>query len=183
MAFLSKATPEMSQLSLTLARLGFLVLLWTLVVMAIAVLRADIYGTRVIRRGRGLFPGSPAHTRTTISPARSSTGVKAAGGRSRTKGEPRLHLAVTQGPLEGTSIPLGEAPVTIGRAPTSTLVIDDDFCSARHARVYREGEAWWIEDLGSTNGTFIDDARLYDPVEARPGIRIRLGATELEVRE
>jgi hypothetical protein len=183
MVFPSKATPDMSQLSLTLARLGFLILLWSIVVMAIAVLRSDIYGTRVIRRGRGLIPRGRARLGMTVAPARTSTGVRAADGRSGAKGERRLHLAVTQGPLEGTAIPLGEAPVTIGRAPTSTLVIDDDYCSARHARVYREGETWWIEDLGSTNGTFIDDARLYDPIEAKPGTRIRLGATELEVRE
>jgi hypothetical protein len=171
----------MNQLSITLARLGFLVLLWSFVLMAIAVLRADIYGTQVIRRGRGLTsigrtqkqPGAPA---------RKTTGVGNSGARAKPVSR-RLYLTVTEGPLEGTAIPLGEAPVTIGRAPTSTLVIDDDYCSARHARVYREGESWWIEDLGSTNGTFIEDARIYDPVEATPGTTIRLGATELEVRE
>jgi len=169
----------MSQLSLTLARLGFLVLLWSLVLASVAVLRADIYGTRVIRRGRGLLPAREATT--TAGPTRKSTGLR--GDARKAAAKARLHLVVVEGPLEGTSIPLGEAPVTIGRAPTSTLVIDDDYCSARHARVYRDGEGWWIEDLGSTNGTFIDDARLFDPIEAQPGIRIRIGATELEVRE
>jgi len=171
----------MSQLSLTIVRLGFLVLLWSLVLMAVAVLRADIYGTRIIRRGRGL--SSIGRTRgRTDAPTRQSTGVKGSGPRAKPPGR-KLLLTVTEGPLEGTTIPLGEAPVTIGRAPTSTLVIDDDYCSARHARVYREGESWWIEDLGSTNGTYIEDARVYDPVEATPGTRIRLGATEVEVRE
>jgi len=171
----------MSQLSLTLARLGFLVLLWSLVLMAVAVLRADIYGTRVIQRGRGLASIGRTQVRPG-TPARKSTGVKGSRARAKPAGR-KLLLTVTAGPLEGTTIPLGEAPVTIGRAPTSTLVIDDDYCSARHARVYREGESWWIEDLGSTNGTYIEDARVYDPVEASPGTTIRLGATELEVRE
>ncbi len=182
MGFPPKVTRDMSQLSLTLARLGFLVLLWSLVLMAVAVLRADIYGTRVTRRGRGLVPRGRDRDKTMVAPTRKSTGVKSAGGHVAEEGKRRLHLAVTQGPLEGTTIPLGEAPVTIGRAPTSTIVIDDDYCSARHARVYREGKAWWIEDLGSTNGTFIDGARLYDPIEAEPGLRISLGATEVEVR-
>ncbi|MBN2176305.1 MAG: FHA domain-containing protein [Demequinaceae bacterium] len=171
----------MSQLSLALVRLGFLILLWSLVLMAIAVLRADIYGTRVTRRGRGLAPGNHERKGTAVAPSRLSTGIK--GAKASAAAPRQLHLAVTEGPLEGTAIPLGESPISIGRAPTSTLVIDDDYCSARHARVYREGDTWWIEDLGSTNGTFIDDARLYDPIEAKPGIRIRLGATELEVRE
>lgn len=173
----------MSQLSLTLVRLGFLILLWSLVLMAIAVLRADIYGTQVIRRGRGLTPKDRDHGKTRIAPPRQSTGIKATKGFVGRPEFDRLFLAVIQGPLEGTQIPLGEAPVSIGRAPTSTLVIDDDYCSARHARIYREGDTWWIEDLGSTNGTFVDGARLYDPIEAKPGLRIRLGATEVEVRE
>lgn len=170
----------MSQLSLTLARLGFLVLLWTLVILTIAVLRADIYGTHVIRRGRGLTPAN--RTATSAAPSRRATGVKRPGAKTGSGGR-TLHLAVTEGPLEGMALPLGEAPITIGRAPISSLVIDDDFCSARHARVYREGDTWWIEDLGSTNGTFVDDARLYDPIEAKPGTRIRIGSTALEVRE
>ena len=171
----------MGQLSLTVVRLGFLVLLWSLVLGAIAVLRADIYGTRVLQRGRGLVPRRRA-SRPQATPARTTTGVHSRGRRSAPAAD-SLHLTVTQGPLEGTTIPLGSAPVTIGRAPTSTLVIDDDFCSARHARVYREEGTLWIEDLGSTNGTFIDGARLYERVEARVGTRIRLGATEVEVRE
>ncbi len=182
MAYCRGAMPDMGQLSLTLLRLGFLGLLWALVLSAVAVLRADVYGTRIVARGRGLSSrarsGPPA---TVVAPSRVSTNVKA-GSRSKTPQEVPLHLAVVAGAMEGTTIPLAAAPVTIGRAPTSTLVIDDDFCSARHARLYRDGDAWWIEDLGSTNGTFLDDARLYDPVEATPGMRIRIGATEMEVR-
>ncbi len=173
----------MGQLSLTLLRLGFLCLLWALVLAAVAVLRADIYGTRVVARGRGLSARTWGGPRATVvAPSRMSTKIKV-GARGKAYEAPLLHLTVVAGPLEGTTIPLGEAPVTIGRAPTSTLVVDDDFCSARHARLYRDGDAWWVEDLGSTNGTFLGDARLYDPVEVTPGMRVRIGATELEVRE
>jgi hypothetical protein len=173
----------MGQLSLTLLRLGFLGLLWAFVLTAVAVLRADIYGTRVIARGRGLTRRSRSGTpRTAITPTRVRMNVRT-GAREKVAEASSLHLAIIAGPLEGTTIPLGVAPVTIGRAPTSTLVVDDDFCSARHARLYREADVWWVEDLGSTNGTFLDDARLYDPVEVKPGARLRFGATILEVRD
>ena len=51
--------------------------------------------------------------------------------------------------------PLGSAPITIGRAPDSTLVIDDEYASARHARLFQHEGQWVAEDLGSTNGTWI----------------------------
>lgn len=162
----------MSQLSLTLLRLGFLALLWTLVLSAIAVLRADIYGTRVLRRGRGLTPRK-IQPKTTAAPTRSATGVKAR----------PLHLAIIAGPLKGTTIPLGSAAVTIGRAPTATVVLEDDYCSSRHAQVYREGDTWMLEDLGSTNGTFLRDARVEDAVPLEVGDLIRLGATTIEMRD
>ena len=165
----------MSQLSLSLLRLGFLALLWALVLSAIAVLRADIYGTRVLTRGRGLSRKSKP--RKVVSPERAGTGVKASRARKST------HLSVVEGPLQGTSIPLGPAPVTIGRAPRSTLVLEDDYCSSQHARIYDENGTWMIEDLGSTNGTFLDDAKLAAPTELKRGSVIRLGATSIELAD
>ena len=63
-----------------------------------------------------------------------------------------------------------------------TLVIDDDYCSSKHCRIYPEGTAWFIEDLGSTNGTFLGNQKVEEPVELRQGERVRLGATVLELR-
>ena len=177
----------MGHLSLTLLRIGFLALLWAFVLMAVAVLRADIYGTRVLTRGRGRTPRpSPGQTTSAmpaVPPSRSRTGVRRSSepAPSDSSNEGR-YLAVVAGPLKGTTIPLGSNTVTIGRTPTATLVLEDDYCSARHARIFLEREVWNVEDLGSTNGTFLDDARLTDPVEFRIGSRIRLGATEVEMR-
>ncbi len=72
--------------------------------------------------------------------------------------------------------------MTIGRSPRATLVIEDDYCSSRHARVFREDDTWKVEDLGSTNGTFLDDAKLTEPEDFLPGSRITMGATSLEMR-
>jgi pSer/pThr/pTyr-binding forkhead associated (FHA) protein len=100
----------------------------------------------------------------------------------RASSEEKVRLVVVAGPLTGTSIPLDEATVTIGRSPRATLVIEDDYCSSRHARVFLEGDVWMVEDLGSTNGTFLDDARLTEPEAFRPGSHLTMGATSLEMR-
>lgn len=172
----------MSQLSITLLRMGFLVLLWALVLSAIAVLRADLYGTRITARGRGRESRRAANARAekTAAPGRASTGVRT--GSISTKDPAAGHLAVTAGPLKGTTIPLGSAPVLVGRASTCTLVIDDDYCSAKHCRIYPDGDRWMVEDLGSTNGTYLGNQRVTDPVPFREGEVVRIGATALELR-
>ena len=167
----------MSQLSITLLRLGFLVLLWLLVLSSIGVLRADLYGTRVTARGRGRKAKSQpdAVAEKTAAPTRGATGARPP------EDAPPARLMVTGGPLKGTSIPLSSAPVLIGRAPTCTLVIDDDYTSARHCRIFPERGAWQVEDLGSTNGTFLGNQKVTDPVPLRKGDQVRVGATTLEL--
>ena len=172
----------MNQLSVTLLRLGFLVLLWLLVLSSIGVLRADLYGTRVTQRGRGRKaqrqPDAAAEK--TAAPSRGATGVRASAG---PEDAPAARLAVTAGPLKGTSLPLTSAPVLIGRAPTCTLVIDDDYCSARHCRIFSEHGEWKVEDLGSTNGTYLGNQKVTDPVPLRRGDQVRIGATTLELTQ
>lgn len=162
----------MSELTVTLLRLGYLVLLWTFVLSAISVLRRDLYGTRIVKRGRtakAVAPvpaGAPAP-----SPERP---------RGRRAGPTRL--VVTEGPLRGTTLPLGTSAVLIGRAPSCTLVLDDDYSSSRHARVFAEGDQWLVEDMGSTNGTYLDDERVTAPLPVRPGAQIRIGQSVLELQ-
>ena len=171
----------MSQLSVTLLRLGFLVLLWVLVLSSIGVLRADLYGTRVTERGKGRKArrAPDAVVEKTAAPTRGPTGLRPA--EAAAAAAPAGHLAVTTGPLKGTTIPLGAAPVLVRRAPTCTLVIDDDYCSARHCRIFAEGGEWRVEDLGSTNGTYLGNQRVTDPVPLRRGDQVRIGATTLEL--
>lgn len=171
----------MSQLSITILRLGFLVLLWLLVLSSIGVLRADLYGTRVTARGRGRKAKREPDARAekTAAPTRGGTGVRA--GTVVAEEAPAARLLVTAGPLKGTTLPLGSAPVLVGRAPTCTLVIDDDYCSARHCRIFPDNGVWKVEDLGSTNGTFLGNQRVTDPVPLRRGDQVRIGATTLEL--
>jgi pSer/pThr/pTyr-binding forkhead associated (FHA) protein len=91
-------------------------------------------------------------------------------------------LVVTSGSLAGTRISLGEQPVMIGRANDSTLVLTDDYASTRHARLTQRDGEWFVEDLGSTNGTYLDRSKVTGPTPVPPGVPIRIGKTVLELR-
>lgn len=92
-------------------------------------------------------------------------------------------LVITEGHLVGTKIPLGTAPVLIGRVPESTLVLDDEYCSNRHARLVLGETGWVLEDLGSTNGTWIRNTRLAAPMPVDVGSTFRIGRTSFELRK
>ncbi|MFF5989662.1 FHA domain-containing protein FhaB/FipA [Prauserella flavalba] len=156
----------MPELVVQLTRAGFLLLLWLFVFAALRVVRSDLYaasGLRVnlpsLRRGKGgKEPRKPR------------------GGKL-----PR-QLVVTHGALSGTRIALDGKPILIGRADDSTLVLDDDYASTRHARISLRGDEWYVEDLGSTNGTYLDRAKVTAPLRVPLGVPIRIGKTVIELR-
>ena len=78
---------------------------------------------------------------------------------------------------------LGDAPLTIGRAPDSTLVLTDDYASSRHARLVPRDGQWLVEDMGSTNGTYVDRSKVTAPTPVGPGTPIRIGKSILELRK
>ena len=77
---------------------------------------------------------------------------------------------------------LGDSPVTLGRADDSTLVLTDDYASSRHARLLPGDDAWLVEDLGSTNGTYLGSSKVTRPTPVPLGQPIRIGKTVLELR-
>jgi pSer/pThr/pTyr-binding forkhead associated (FHA) protein len=89
---------------------------------------------------------------------------------------------VTEGPLAGTSLRLRDAGTLIGRNPECALVLDDDFASGRHARIFEKDGGWFVEDLGSTNGTFLGAQRLTEPMPVEVGSVLRVGKTVVELR-
>ena len=156
----------MSELALTLVRLAFLGLLWLVVLLTVLVLRKDLRQPAEARpTGRNRHPKAP-------KPAKVARQAKVRG----------TKLVVTEGPLTGTVIPLNTAQLTIGRAPDSTVVIEDDYASSRHARVYPSEGAWVVEDLGSTNGTWIDRTRITTPTVLPVGVPLRVGRTTLQLQ-
>jgi hypothetical protein len=148
------------ELILQLTRAGFLALLWLFVLAALRVVRSDLYAAS------GLA-ALPAGRR---APGRA--------GRGRTARQ----LVVTSGALAGTRVTLDSRPIMLGRADDSTLVLDDDYASTRHARLSLQGDDWYVEDLGSTNGTYLDRAKVSGPTRVPPGVPIRIGKTVIELR-
>lgn len=160
----------MTELAVTLLRLSYLVLLWVFVLTALAVLRGDVFGTRITRRAR-------AGSRRRGAQAQPVTPRKERPARSTP-----TRLVVVQGPLSGTTLPLGPSAVLVGRAPSCTLVLDDDYASGRHARFFPQDGRWWVEDLGSTNGTLVDDQPIDRPVQLAAGGQVRIGQTVIELQ-
>lgn len=162
----------MSELTLTLIKLGFLGLLWLFVLSAVSVIRSDLFGERVDpaqvstqgRTGRAAKPGRPPR--------------KA----KRRRGAP-TQLVITEGTNAGVAVPLGEAAILLGRGADATIRLDDDYVSTRHARFVPNGEDWYVEDLGSTNGTYIGSQRITTPMVVAPGVQVRLGKTIAELKK
>jgi hypothetical protein len=147
-------------LVLQLTRAGFLALLWLFVLAALRVIRSDLYAVSGLRAALPQRRGA--------APPR--------------RGRAARQLIVTGGALTGTRINLDGRPILIGRADDSTLVLDDDYASTRHARLSFSGGDWFVEDLGSTNGTYLDRAKVTGPTRVPPGVPIRIGKTVIELR-
>ncbi len=156
-----------SALVVAVVKYGLLALLWLFVLSAVRVIRRDLAAPRPVRAPAPapVAPPAPAAA-TPAAPRRSSARV----------------LVVTEGPLAGTSVTLGQTPVTLGRADGSTLVLTDDYASNNHARLSPRDGAWYVEDLGSTNGTFLGSARVSGPTPVPLGAPLRIGQTVLELR-
>jgi len=159
----------MSELTLTLIKLGFLAVLWLFVLSAVSVIRSDIFGTKA--------PSTPR-------PAKQKTQA------TKTKNKPRkaprgvpTKLQVVDGPNAGQSVPLGEGPILLGRGTDAAIRLDDDYVSTRHARFATNGEQWFVEDLGSTNGTYLGSQRITTPIPIGLGIQVRLGKTIVELQK
>lgn len=154
----------MPELVVQLTRVGFLILLWLFVLAALRVVRSDLYAAS------GLKVAVP--------------GLRRSKDKQRQRGSGKMprQLIVTHGVLAGTRIALDGRPITIGRADDSTLVLDDDYASTRHARISLRGADWYVEDLGSTNGTYLDRAKVTAPLRVPLGVPIRIGKTVIELR-
>ncbi|HWA66383.1 MAG TPA: FHA domain-containing protein [Mycobacteriales bacterium] len=156
-----------------LLRTVVLILLWGFVIAAVVAVRHDIFGVKP-KPARATAPPAAAPPPPAAKPKR-ARGARASSG-------PPTRVAIVGGPLAGRTVPLTSLPITIGRAADSTITINDDYVSQRHARLYPDGSAWLIEDLGSTNGTVLDNATVTAATEVRKGSRIQIGKTVLELQ-
>ena len=171
----------MSELTLTVIRLALLALLWIFVFSVVGVLRGDLYGTRVLARDKAKAPRRAVREPAAqAAPAARPVPPKAT--RASARRVP-TSLTVTEGSLAGTTLSLMDSGVLLGRNPECTLVLDDDFASGRHARIFRRDGGWFVEDLGSTNGTYLGSSKLTTAMPVEVGSTLRIGKTIFELRK
>ncbi len=160
----------MQELTLMLIKFAYLAILWVFVLGAISVIRSDMFGARVDTAG---------------GPSRAERKASQKEGRKPSKpprGTPSK-VVVIDGPASGASAPLDGDPVLIGRGTDAAIRLEDDYVSTRHARIGSSGGTFYVEDLGSTNGTYIGSQRITQATAIQLGSRVRVGKTTLELKK
>lgn len=187
------------ELTLLLLRLAFLALLWLFVFGIVYALRSDLFGSRVQKLAAepassppaSPFPSNPSPSPSAAAPARQPPPIStlpggpntAQGGRAaKATTSSAGRLVITSGPKAGEELRLNPEPLTIGRSGESGLVIRDDYTSTHHARLLLWNDEWMIQDLDSTNGTFLGGKRVSVPTQVPLNTPIRIGATSFELR-
>ena len=154
----------MADLITTLLKVAFLAVLWLFVLLVANVIRTDLFRTA---------PATQRSTRGAAAPS-APTPVK------RSRKEPKV-LAIDTGSQAGTRLALVDE-FRIGRSAGCALVLDDDYVSSDHASLVRtrKGE-WVVSDLGSTNGTFVNEVRVVTPTVVTPADSLRIGRTQMRL--
>jgi pSer/pThr/pTyr-binding forkhead associated (FHA) protein len=174
-----------SELTLLVLRIGFLILMWAFVFMVVYALRSDLFGNRARKltqqAASDTFPASPL-------PAAAAAAAPVAAVTEPVRSQPHAsgstprRLVITSGPKEGMEIELPSEQLTIGRSSESGLVIRDDYTSTHHARLMLWNDEWVIQDLDSTNGTFLDGTRVTLPTPVPLDSTVTIGTTSFELR-
>lgn len=134
------------------SRFGLLILLWLFILLVLWGLRRDTVAASGARRQ-----------------AIASAPVK------RDKAR---QVVVAEGPLKGSHMAIASVEdITLGRADSNDFVLGDDYASSRHARLFRRGSEWFVEDLDSRNGTFVQGTRIDQPERVSVGTDIKMGRT------
>jgi pSer/pThr/pTyr-binding forkhead associated (FHA) protein len=154
-----------SEIAVTVVKVLFLALLWLFIVSAVSVVRSDLFG-RTVTADDG-----PAELESPRPPTRKVR---------RQRGAPRA-LTITQGPQTGDSSPFVDHVILIGRGTDCQLALDDDYVSTRHARVVDGPDGVYVEDLGSTNGTYVNNQRITNPTAIGFADVVRIGRTILRL--
>lgn len=148
---------------LTVLKITLLLMLYFFVWRAVRTIAADLYGRGPARQPRQAQPRS--------RPARKGRG-----------GKPSRVVVLDQKGGRGDQHRLN-GTLTIGRGPDVDIPLEDTYASQQHARISERNGTWVVEDLGSTNGTYLNQRKVTVPTQLSPGDRIRIGNTYLEVRK
>jgi pSer/pThr/pTyr-binding forkhead associated (FHA) protein len=156
-----------SELTLTVIKLGFLAMLWLLVLSVTSAMRADLFGVRPDKPAQDARPGAQKQARRRTKQNRAAP----------------TRVVIIDGPDKNRSVALEGAPVTFGRGPECSVPLSDEYVSTAHARLIHHNGQWYVEDLGSTNGTYLGSERLTRSMPVGARSRVRLGKTVLELRK
>ncbi|TFB75234.1 FHA domain-containing protein [Cryobacterium glaciale] len=192
---------NVSELTLLVLRIGFLLLLWMFIFGIVYALRSDLFGQRVRKMKADAAPVPPAAFPASAVPvavpvaaavaeaftapvARASPGTQDVPGAQAglATSQNTTRLVITSGPKAGTEFPLSSDTITIGRSSDSSLVIRDDYTSTHHARLMLWHDEWMLQDLDSTNGTFLAGSRVTVPTKIPLNATVKIGATSFELR-
>ena len=165
----------MSELTLFVLRFGFLALLWVFVFAIVFALRSDLFGHYVRRTDKG-------QSDITHNPGAESSSFLPPTTTPSSASSPAQKLVIVAGAREGLEIPLDSDKLTIGRSAQSGLVIRDEYTSTNHARLQLWNGDWVIQDLNSTNGTFVDNQRVSVPTPVPLFVPVSVGSTIFELR-
>lgn len=158
----------MSDLVVLALKLLFLALLWLFVLFVGNVIRTDLFGRKVATNEVGQLQ-PVAELRKAKRPSRADRKL------------PNT-LRISKGKQEGLTLSLGDG-VKIGRAADCELILDDDYVSTRHARITRTDTGYLVEDLGSTNGTYVNNERVTTPTPFTSTDTLRIGRTLMVVEK
>jgi hypothetical protein len=150
-------------------KFGFLAVLYLFLLWVVRSARRDLGGVRQQERAAAARP-----------PGAEATGLYSASGLARAGGSPRpAHLVVERAPGHDPGMIYDlDGDLVLGRGDRAEIRLEDPFASSRHARVYEQGGTVVIEDLGSTNGTYLNEELLEGPRPLHPGDRVRIGESE-----
>ena len=172
----------MSELTLLLLRIAFLIILWAFVFVIVYSLRSDLIGHRVRRMPEPSRTAAASPIVAPVAPAAVAVPVAAPRNADRAGSRDARRLVITSGAKAGLEIDLPEEQLTIGRSSESALVIREDYASTHHARLLLWADGWVIQDLDSTNGTYLDGVRVTVPTQVPLNTPIKIGTTSFELR-
>lgn len=178
----------MSELTLIVIRIGFLALLWLFIFIVLYSLRSDLFGPKLtplqrvaVQNARSREGAPPAASGAADAPTtvteRARPGTASAGESGQA-----TRIVITSGPRSGLELDLPQTGLTIGRSSGSGLQIKDDYTSNNHAKIVRWRDQWVVQDLGSTNGTFVEGDRISESTPVQVGSAVRIGTTTFELR-
>jgi len=167
-----------SELALFIIRLGFVAVLWVFVFSIISVIRADLFGQKVVSRvAAANAPEVVSAPIANAAPFGGSTSLV-----SEPTGSTATKLVILEGDKSGQMVRLDRREITIGRSPDSDLIVDDEYASTHHAKLVLINNDWLIQDLNSTNGTYLDGGRVGTPAVVKLNTPVRVGKTVFELR-